>query len=59
MGRLGDLMLIIGGLITILTFIIFIEETIRLFRKWPLRSYCTTVGTLAVFPVINFKYLLK
>lgn len=50
-GKFGTLMLTVCCMLTLLVIAIFVEESIILFRRWPLRSYCHTMAILAVFPV--------
>ncbi|KAH9395335.1 hypothetical protein TYRP_020900 [Tyrophagus putrescentiae] len=50
-GKFGTLMLTVCCMLTLLVIAIFVEESIILFRRWPLRSYCHTMAILAVFPI--------
>ena len=51
MGTYGIVMVVVAVCLTILITLIFIEETIRLYKRWPLQTYCLTIASLAVFPV--------
>ncbi|CAG2171441.1 unnamed protein product [Oppiella nova] len=59
MGRLGTFLVVISGVITIIIGLIFIEGTVRLYRSWPLKSYCIAVATIAVFPIASLCFLLS
>ncbi|CAG2101460.1 unnamed protein product [Medioppia subpectinata] len=52
MGQLGTFLIAISGIVTIIIGLIFIEGSVRLYRNWPLKSYCIAVATIAVFPIV-------
>ncbi|KAI1283184.1 Organic solute transporter subunit alpha [Halotydeus destructor] len=58
MGPSGIVMISLACLFPVLITGVFIEEAIKLYKRWPLQIYCLTLAALAVFPISSLCFML-